>query len=308
MRYLIGIDGGGTKTHCIIASENLEKLHECYGGPSNFLMLGTEPVAQTIAGLVKDCKEKLNIHYNQIDSIVLGTTGAGRLAEAKRLEQDVLAYVQKNSVLFKDFGVESDARIALEGAFAGKPGSILIAGTGSIMFGKDAKEKIYRIGGFGRFIGDEGSGYIIGRRGLNAVAQSFDGRGAHTLIANLVKTKFQLTTPEELIYSIYNNNFDIAAVAPLVFQAAEQGDTAALRICDEETNELITHIRAMQKKIISGKLNLTLIGGIATSDNYFARLLKRKIQELLPDVALQPPQHSPAFGAVLMAKARTQTK
>ncbi len=83
-------------------------------------------------------------------------------------------------VPIKKFVVESDARVALEGAFSGNPGSILIAGTGSIMFGKDSKGNIHRVGGFGRILGDEGSGFHIARSGLTAVAKQFDGRGERT--------------------------------------------------------------------------------------------------------------------------------
>ena len=185
MKYLIGIDGGGTKTHCIITNLEGNCLYECFSSPSNFLILGTQKVSETILVLVDECKTKLKINYKDVECILIGTTGAGRRSDAERLENDFNNFVKSKNIEIKNFRVESDARIALEGAFSGKPGSILIAGTGSIMFGKDADGSIHRVGGFGRFIGDEGSGYSIGRKALTAIAKEFDGRGSKTILTSL---------------------------------------------------------------------------------------------------------------------------
>ncbi|MGQ9799978.1 MAG: N-acetylglucosamine kinase, partial [Ignavibacterium sp.] len=156
MKYLIGIDGGGTKSKCVITDFEFIPKFETSGGPTNFLMLGTDKVAETILGLIHQCVINLNIKYEDIAAIVLGTTGGGRKTDAEDLEKAITHLAAHKRILLNKFQVESDARIALEGAFSGKPGSILIAGTGSIMFGKDSKGVIHRVGGFGRFIGDEG--------------------------------------------------------------------------------------------------------------------------------------------------------
>src|SRR5690606_29897674 len=185
MKYLIGIDGGGTKTKCILTDSSRKILFECSGGPSNFLIIGTEVVCNTLAKLVSDCRNFLNDDSDEF-YVVLGTTGAGRRSDADTMENAFKDFCKINSIAIKEFKVESDARIALEAAFSGNPGSILIAGTGSIMFGKDARENIHRVGGFGRFIGDEGSGYSIGRKGLIAVSRAYDGRGGKTILQDLL--------------------------------------------------------------------------------------------------------------------------
>jgi N-acetylglucosamine kinase-like BadF-type ATPase len=302
MNYLIGMDGGGTKTHCIITDGNGKLLHECSGGPSNFLMLGTETVSETLLQLITSCTEALNISFDDIDAVVIGTTGAGRRNDAEKLEHDFIKFASFHAAGFKKFRVESDARIALEGAFSGKPGSILIAGTGSIMFGKDVNDNIIRVGGYGRFLGDEGSGYVLGKRGLVAVSKEFDGRGEQTLISKLVSEKFNIVSPELLITEIYKNNFDIAAAAPLVIEAASEGDKIALRIVDEETDELVLHVSTMFKKINEKILNLALIGGLITHKNIYSDTFRNKVSNYLPDVNIKEPDQSPALGAVLMAK------
>ena len=248
MKYLIGMDGGGTKTKCILTDIDLKSIYETTGGPSNFLVIGTEKVSETILSLISDCITSQQISANDIEAIVLGTTGGGRKSDAEILEKQLVIDAPQKDLLIKKFYVESDARIALEGAFSGKAGSILIAGTGSIMFGKNEKGEIHRVGGFGRFIGDEGSGYKIGRMGLNAVARYFDGRAKQTKIADLLLQEFSISSSEELITEVYRNNFNIPAVAPLVFDAAESGDKIAQRILEDEADELLLHISCNENK------------------------------------------------------------
>ncbi len=304
MRYYIGIDGGGTKSVCVIADEHKKQLHECTGGPTSFLTMGVEPVSETIFGLIAECIEKLSIHYNQIEAVFVGSTGAGRRLDAQQLEAGIRAVAQKRNANLKNIFVDSDALAALEGAFSGNPGSILISGTGSIMYGKDEKDKLYRVGGFGRFIGDEGSAYHMGKRALNTVARQLDGRSEPTLITNLLQKEFHILTQDDLITQIYRNHFDIASVARLVFQAADQGDLQARKIISEELEELLSHIRTMEKKIGVQNLEVSLIGSMIAKDNVFSRMLREKIKTVFPNVRLKEAKCSPAFGAVLLAQKR----
>ncbi|GMU86593.1 MAG: N-acetylglucosamine kinase [Ignavibacteriales bacterium] len=301
MNYIIGIDGGGTKTHCVLATRDKAPLFECSGGPSNFLMLGTETVSATILDLIKQCTESQKIGFQMIDAVLLGTTGAGRRSDAEILERDFSSFLSKQNLRIRNFSVESDARIALEGAFSGREGCILIAGTGSILFGKDNKDRIYRVGGFGRFLGDEGSGYMLGRRGLIAAAKNFDGRGPETLLLNLLSQEFKITSPEDLITRIYRENFDIASFAPMVVKAAEQGDQQAVKILEEEIDELVLHIKAIKKKIIVATLQVSFIGGLIANDTYYSCRFRQKISETMHDVNVIDAENSPAYGAVLMA-------
>lgn len=302
MKYLIGMDGGGTKTKCILTDINLNPVFETSGGPSNFLVIGTEKVSGTILNLISDCTAHQNITSNDIESIILGTTGGGRKNDAEILESQIIKDAPDKSIVIKKFRVESDARIALEGAFSGSAGSILIAGTGSIMFGKDEAGNIHRVGGFGRFIGDEGSGYRIGRIGLNAVARYFDGRAKLTKIADLLEQEFSISSSEDLITEVYRNNFNIASVAPLVFDAAESGDKIAQRILEDEANELLLHISAMKEKLKVQILKVSLIGSLLTTPNYFSYLFNEMVVRKFNDIQIKEAEHSPEYGAALMAK------
>jgi len=302
VKYLIGMDGGGTKTKSILTDINLKPIYETIGGPSNFLVIGTEKVSETILNLLTDCTSSQKISSNDIEAIVLGTTGGGRRSDAEILESQIIKDASQKSIVINKFHVESDARIALEGAFPDKPGSILIAGTGSIMFGKDEIGEVHRVGGFGRFIGDEGSGYRIGRIGLNAVARYFDGRAKSTIIADLLEQEFSISSSEELITEVYRNNFNIAAVAPLVFDAAESGDKIAQRILEDEADELLLHISSMKTKLNVELLKVSLIGSLLTTANYFSYLFNEMVVRRFNDVRIKEAEHSPEFGAVLLAK------
>jgi N-acetylglucosamine kinase-like BadF-type ATPase len=262
MKYIIGMDGGGTKTRCIIADIEGEVLYECTGGPSNFLIIGVMPASKNIFSLLKQCMNKLKISCRDIDILLLGTAGAGRMNDARKFETAFKKYLKEKNIILKKFMVESDAKIALEAAFPGTPGCILIAGTGSIIMGKDSDGNIYRAGGFGRHLGDEGSGYVLGRKALIAAAKEYDGRGTATLITKLLKEKFKINSAEDLIAEIYHKKFDAASAAPLLLEAAELNDHAALKIIDEEIEELLEHIKAMGAKIKIAELNVALAGSL----------------------------------------------
>lgn len=302
MSFFIGIDGGGTKTKCVLTDENLNVIYETQSGPSNFLTIGTDVVTKTILSLINDCCNLQNISLSQIDDIVLGTTGAGRENDAKKLEDAVIQESEIKELHLNSFQVISDARIALEGAFAGNSGSILIAGTGSIMFGKDKDGKIHRVGGCGRLIGDEGSGLTIGRKGLNILSKYFDGRGKDTLLRHKVAEEFGITNQTELITKVYSENLSIQKVAPLVMQSAAEGDENCINILDEETNELLMHIAAMTKLLNENNMKVVFIGGTIATENYYSNMFKKKINQFLPEIQIQQAQYPPEIGAVIFAK------
>ncbi len=304
MKYLIGIDGGGTKTKCVLSDLKLNVIDECKGEASNFLVFGLDEVNKRIYTLISRCLKKNKLKFENLSAIVIGTAGAGRKTDAKNLRKSFIKFLNSKKIKFKNFHVVSDARIALEGAFSGKLGSILIAGTGSIMFGKNEESEIFRVGGFGRLIGDEGSGYSIGRKGLSAASKELDGRSEKTEITQLIKKKYKIKSADDLIISVYRKNLDIAGIVPLVLKAAKKKDVVANKIINEETDELIFHIKAMHKKLNQKILKISLIGGIIENKNIFSDSLRKKIKKELQNITITKPQKQPAFGALLLARER----
>ncbi len=217
-------------------------------------------------------------------------------------------FASKKKLRLRRVIVESDARIALEGAFKGGEGIILIAGTGSIAFGKDAKGKVCRVGGWGRILGDEGSGYFIGKSGLTAVTHHLDGRGESTKLTKMVSKKFGLTDQTAIINAVYKNGFDVASVAPLVLEAASKNDHVCLLIIEQAAVLLADHVKIAAKKILASskskvrsKVKVAFIGGLIANDTLLSNLLSRCIISNIPSVEIIRPMASPAYGAVVMA-------
>jgi len=304
---VIGIDGGGTKTSAILADSSGVILAEEAGGPSNFQIIGTEKTADTLFTLITDLCQNAGRPIGEVHAVAAGLTGAGRESDQERMHTAFQELARNFGVQFGRIRIDSDARVALEGAFEGSSGIILIAGTGSIAFGKTPEGEILRVGGWGRFIGDEGSGYVIGRDGLTAVSKELDGRGRKTMLTAMVADRFGLSNQERIIEQVYKNNFDIASVAPLVIQAATGHDLECERILNRaafELSELVRGLTLRMERATRGprqKIPLSFIGSLLTGESVFSKIVKHKIEFSIPQIVVRKPQGSPAYGAVLMA-------
>ncbi|OGU35277.1 MAG: hypothetical protein A2068_00680 [Ignavibacteria bacterium GWB2_35_6b] len=302
MKYLIGIDGGGTKTKCVVTDFELNKLYEYSGSASAFTKDNLDSIPQIIISLIETCKKRLNINYNDIKSIAVGLSGAGRKTDAEKIHKKIIEFAEERGIYFSRFKIVSDAEAALEGAFNGNAGSILICGTGSIMFGKDEKGNIHRVGGCGRIIGDEGGGYNLGRKGLIAAAKYWDGRGSKTELIKIISEEFNFENQQQLINEVYRNNFDIASFARFVINAAENGDEVCIKIVDGEIDELILHLHAMNNLLKVDPFNVALIGSILANENFYSKLFKEKAGNALSNLKFVKAEYPPEIGAALLAK------
>ena len=300
MKYIIGFDCGATKSEFAAADLSGKILLREEGGPANFLVIGVERASTNVVSLVKKCSVKLN--SPEFEIIVIGAAGAGRKEDAEKLRKILAIKLKAKKIVANSIKVIGDHEIALKAAFPNSPGCILIAGTGSIIYGKDSKNKIHRIGGFGKMIGDEGSGHSIGRKGLQAVSKHFDGRNKNTKILELLDKKHRINSSDELIKKVYKENFDVASVAEIVLTAAAKKDRTALRILDEESDELIDHIKAILQKMRMKKIKISIAGSLLTNKNVYSNMLKKKIKDSLPSVKIVKPKFSPVEGAILIAK------
>jgi N-acetylglucosamine kinase-like BadF-type ATPase len=308
--FVIGIDGGGTKTLARLADLQGTVVAESLGGPSNFQIIGVEQASKNILDLIETCCHSVGCSNSEIGSVVAGLSGAGRAVDEHRMDEGLRNAAQNRGIFFKNLKIESDARVALEGAFLGKRGIVVISGTGSVVFAKDDKGKIHRAGGWGRHIGDEGSGYYLGREAFRSVARMMDGRGRKTRLAKMLGTTFGLKTHEDIIKKVYKEEFDLASVAPLVLRAGQQGDAVAKEILEAGTRELVDAVRAVCDKLKMSarggekKIPLVFMGGLLDSKNIYSKGLKNQIRKNLRNIVIEKPSARPVDGAVLMAIAR----
>jgi N-acetylglucosamine kinase-like BadF-type ATPase len=302
MKYVFGIEGGGTKTTGVIANLKGKILATETGGPSNFLIIGIEKACENIMSVFDYLAKKIETNPDEIECAFFGLTGAGRFNDQENMKNGFLKYTNTKNYNFKKVVVDSDARISLEGAFPDKPGMILISGTGSILFGKDSGGSLFRVGGWGRIIGDEGSGLYIGKKGLTIVAQTIDGRKNDTLLAKLFSEKYNLNSLESIVSAVYRENFDLAVLAPLVLEAAENGDNEANNIINEAVNDLFLHIKTMANKINSKeKIGLAFDGSLLSNNTIVRQNLVKRIEQELSSIQICERECSSVEGAVLLA-------
>lgn len=305
-QFVIGFDGGATKTAAMLCDLNGNVLVEETGGPSNPQIVGFDRVGELLVGLVAALCDRAGCKTTDVVSVVAGLAGAGREGDRDRVRAAIVAEARKRKLIIGHVGIETDGRIALEGAFKGKSGIIVIAGTGSFALAKDHKGATHRAGGWGRILGDEGSGYAIGRDGLNAVTKFLDGRGRPTLLASLIDQRFELSNQEKIIGAIYRDSFDVASVAPLVIDAAEAKDPECQRILNKATFELFEHVRVLVNRIeeskgARAKIPVAFIGSLISNDNVYRKILTQKITFALPQVSVVASEASPTYGAVLLS-------
>jgi len=300
-RYVIGVDGGGTKTHAILVGLDGTVLTESLGGPSNLQKIGLEKASEVLFTTILDCCKNVKCEPHEVQSIILGVAGAGRASDKASLVEKLHAIGARKKFPVNNITVESDARVALEAAFAAGPGIVLIGGTGSIALYRTEDGKLIRAGGWGNIIGDEGSGYAIARDALNAVMRQSDGRTEKTLLTKKALAHFGVEQVDSLITKIYHDHEDVASFVPSVLEACNERDRVAYNLLVKNANELVELVRVLVMQVRpKKKLPVCLMGGLLESENVYSKMVKEKIAHALPHVVVQKPKFSAAFGAAIL--------
>jgi N-acetylglucosamine kinase-like BadF-type ATPase len=301
VRFVIGVDGGGTKTDALIVGLDGTIVADCHAGPTHLGRVGIPQAAEILFDLIAECCKKADCSPEALQNIVLGIAGAGRGIDRAELVNQLLAIGIRKKILLKNVLVETDARIALEAALAGKPGIVLVAGTGSIALYRTESGNLLRSGGWGFVLGDEGGGYAIARDALNAVMRQHDGRLEKTLLTPKALQHFAVSNTDELISKIYHDRVDLSAFAPSIFEAVNERDRIAHTILVRGANELVELVRVLtmqsRPKI---KLPVVCMGRLLDTENVYAKMVKDKIAHSLPQVVIQKPKFPAAFGAAIL--------
>lgn len=301
LEYVLGIDGGGTKTVCVISDAQGRLLGRGTGGPSNFLTVGEEEAEDSIQTAIQAGLGRCDVEIPRFRVACLGMAGAGRPSGVKAIKR-----IMKGLDVADRVVVDTDAAIALAGATACSPGVAVISGTGSIASGIDRSGERWRVGGWGSFFGDEGSGYDIGRRGLTAALRAHDGRGEATALLQKFLGHFGVSSVDELVDRVYLDGpriGEVASLSRLVVEAARDGDAVSRKIMRDAAEELstaaITLIR--QLKMEDEEFEISLVGGIFRVDDLIASPVRHKIKSFAPKCQIVSPRFEPAVGAVLLA-------
>ena len=228
----LGLDGGGTKTVCLLA--RLEEggepivLGRGVGGPCNIHAVGTERAWASLGEAIGATFAAAGLSPGPVAVAAIGSAGVDRPGD-----RGVMTELLRSVVAAGRYEVVNDGAIALRAAVPEGPGALIIAGTGSIGYGRDAAGREHRAGGWGYLLDDVGSAYIVGLSGLSAVLRAHDGRDPPTALSDALLGAWGLAAPDELIGQVYRlppPREEIAALGPLVAAAARAGDGAATRI------------------------------------------------------------------------------
>lgn len=308
MNYVLGIDGGGTKTISAIADIEGHLLSFGRSGPSNPLAVGEISAKKSIMEAIDDAINRSGVNISRFKVACLGIAGAGNISGKSIMER-----ITKELDIADKVIIENDATIALVGATACSYGVIVIAGTGSVAFGINEYGERWRAGGWGYIVGDEGSGYDIGRKAIMDALRSYDGRGPKTLLLYEITKHFNLSSIDEIIERIYvagMERHEIAALAPLVAKAAGEGDKVAKRILNEAGRELGLAAKAVIKKLRmeNDEFDLAVTGGVFKAGEMVLNPFKKIIKKVAPKCRIICPKFEPVIGAILLALKEINVK
>ena len=299
---IIGVDGGGSKTSVIVATGRGEEIATSEGAGSAVTPGNAARSADAIAAAVRDALATADRVDEAPRMIYVGVAGVGRHEEKRALQEELDARELAEEVI-----VDSDVSIAMTDAFGTGPGVILIAGTGSIAYGRSPSGALARCGGWGLAIGDEGGGAWIGRRALGIVAASSDGREPPTELTGAILTATQVNEVEELIpWSIAASPASCAALAPVVFTAAANGDVRAAALVSLAVEELALHVRALARQLFADEraaVPVALSGGLLQKGSFLRKRLEHRLRAAVPGASVHAGNVVAARGAVRAAAA-----
>ncbi len=300
-RAVVGVDGGGTKTHAVILDSDLGVLGEGWSGASNPLRVGIGKGAAAIREAIDQACETARLRRADLIAAEVGLAGARRKELNARMREALLG------LGIDEIVVVGDADIALYGATEGAPGLIIIAGTGSICCGINARGKTMCAGGWGPIAGDEGAGAWIARRALRAIARAVDGRGPATSLTTLACSYFHVSDPNDLSTAIYAptiTNERLAGFGKDVVEAAKAKDVTARDIIIEGGGELGIAASAVIRnlKMEGETFQVAYVGGIfKAAGEMVLGPIRKEIRHVAPNAYLGPPRFSPAEAAARMA-------
>ncbi len=293
----LGIDGGGSNLRVAIVDDQLAPLTIYAAGAANPNIIGHERARQHIRSSVKVALREAGVSVDHISAAGIGIAGASNLHSHQWLLATLTPLLAKTQIV-----PSSDLEIALVGALGRRHGILLLAGTGSAAFGCAPKGWQLQVGGWGYLLGDEGSGYWIGRQLLRGIIDAHDeGRSMTPLYAKCL-AKLGLTKARDLVGWLYRGDeamtARVAELARLALQMAQEGDWDARNLVQQAGIHLARQVEQMRRRLEYPWAPIAFAGGLLEVDNPLSLDVARRLN--LPERPVA--RHNPAIGAALLAK------
>jgi glucosamine kinase len=304
--YFLGFDGGGTKTDCVLADAEGRVLDRAAAGPSNPVRTGYMKAWFSLSEAADAVLSRHKIRAGHIRGICAGLGGAGRTGVARR----VITFFERGYPDAKVL-VTTDLEIALEAAFGSGEGIILLAGTGSAAFGRDANGDTARAGGRGPWFSDEGSAFDIGRRAFHAVALADEHRGPETALSKRIIAWHEARDWDALLEHIVKTPDGVfPKTFPLVAELADAGDAVSREILSAAAVSLAQLANSVANALAWRDCDIPIarVGGVYGRSKYFDSAIEAELMKLIPRVRLAKVKISLAEAAVRIAIRMSQAK
>jgi N-acetylglucosamine kinase-like BadF-type ATPase len=304
MQYVVGVDGGGTKTTATVVGEDLRSVSAATGGPANHRSVGIEPASENIANAVSAALRDGGVSLSDVAAICMCLAG---------FDTDLDLPVPQRALRHLGYGgvaiMENDVVGAWAGATEVKPGIVVIAGTGSTGLGMNERGQLWRTDGWDYILGDSGSGYEIGRTGIRAAMKALDGRGVPTLLTRELGIAYGVGDAEgmrRLVDSTTFGKFELAAFAVHVAKVADEGDVTARDILAQAGRDLADQACAIVRELNmeSDEFSVSTVGSVFKSTPWVTEPFRRGILQVAPHAIFRPPLHTPEVGAAILGMRR----
>ena len=303
MEYVIGVDAGGTKTVAWIADAERHlvgsPIARADSGPGNIRSAGFETATANIQTAIREVTAGIPL---PVRTLCICGAGAGRRGDQTRLQEWAESLSISDGVL-----VRTDAEAVLAAVSFDRTGVALIAGTGSLAWGRNAVGETHRAGGWGHLLGDEGSAFDIARTALQYVSQMADGRRERTQLLPSILQALKLQDASELVPTIYGTNqskHQIAMLAGQVFKCAAEGDANADDIITGAAESLFRMVATVAERLnLSDDYPLAVTGGVLIHQDAFRQRLLNMFHRSGEAATLV---EQPVEGAVALALAASK--
>lgn len=298
MAYYLGIDGGGSKTTCVVGDE-VSIIATATAGPSNITRVGEVRAREALHQAVREACSGAKIDPREVLRACIGVAGAGREEIAGAVRRIIA------EVISGETKVVGDMAIGLEAAFGASPGVIVIAGTGSIAYGRDATGRTARAGGWGFAISDEGSAHWIGRAAVSTLLRAIDAEEAqNSSLFRELKAAWNLHSLDEFVRTA-NSSPDFAALLPSILAAADAGDALAQRVLAQAGGELAQIAGVVVLRLFRegrAAVPLAMAGGVFRHSVRVSDVFCDEVRRVDPRVEVNPRVVEPVAGALQMAR------
>ena len=294
---VIGVDGGGTRTRIWVADERGQQLGSAEGPASAVRPGEAERSADVIVTTIREALASCEMTHVTPKVLCVGVAGVGREPDRQALWQALVARDVADEIV-----VHADAAIALDDAFGDGAGILLIAGTGSVAFGRGPTGATSRCGGWGPVAGDEGSGAWIGRRALSIVTASSDEREPPTALVGAVLTAAQVDDVNGLVgWAAGATPADLATLASVVASVADNGDLRANSLLSMASEELVLHVRTLARQLFGDErasVPVALAGGLLSPGAPLRKRVEHRLKTAVPGAQIRTEEVVAVRGAV----------